>query len=108
MSIPKDIVKQVQSLKDEIIHHDYLYYNLDAPEIPDPAYDVLFGKLQELEQQYPALKTPDSPTQRVGTPPPSTALGLLTHDAPMYSETATPNPFPQKHQSVSYELASCH
>ncbi len=46
-------------------HHAYLYYTLDAPEIPDAEYDRLFAELDALEAAYPTLRTPDSPTQRV-------------------------------------------
>ena len=47
-------------------HHGNRYYGLDAPEISDAEYDALFRELLVLEEQYPALKQPDSPTQRVG------------------------------------------
>jgi DNA ligase (NAD+) len=46
-------------------HHAHRYYVLDAPEIPDAEYDRLFGELQALEAAHPALRTADSPTQRV-------------------------------------------
>jgi DNA ligase (NAD+) len=45
--------------------HAHLYYVLDAPELPDAAYDAMFQELQALEEADPALRTPDSPTQRV-------------------------------------------
>ena len=44
----------------------YCYYTLDAPEIPDAEYDRLFVRLRKLEEMHFALRTPDSPTQRVG------------------------------------------
>ena len=47
-------------------HHAYRYYVLDAPEIPDAEYDRLFRELQAIEAAHPELRTPDSPTQRVG------------------------------------------
>jgi len=47
-------------------HHARQYYVLDAPQIPDAEYDRLFNELQALEAAHPALRTPDSPTQRVG------------------------------------------
>ena len=50
-------------------HHAHLYYDLDQPEISDAAYDALFRELQALEEEFPALRTPDSPTQRVGGRP---------------------------------------
>jgi len=46
-------------------HHAHRYYVLDAPDIPDADYDRLFAELQDIEAQHPALRTPDSPTQRV-------------------------------------------
>ena len=60
------------------------YYVLDQPEITDAEYDALFRELVNLETQYPALVTPDSPTQRVGGPP-SDAFAKVTHRVPMLS-----------------------
>jgi DNA ligase (NAD+) len=57
------------SLREQIDYHNYRYYVLDDPEISDAAYDALLRELQELEARYPALVTPDSPTQRVGAEP---------------------------------------
>ncbi len=57
--------ERIRELRAEIRHHDYLYYVKDAPEISDAAYDRLFAELKELEQRFPALRTADSPTQRV-------------------------------------------
>jgi DNA ligase (NAD+) len=56
-------------LRGELHHHSYRYYVLDDPEITDAEYDRLFRELQALEQAYPELQTPDSPTQRVGSTP---------------------------------------
>ena len=53
-------------LRAEIARHSYLYYVLDAPEIGDGEWDLLYRELKELEQADPSLVTPDSPTQRVG------------------------------------------
>ena len=53
-------------LRDLLRHHQYQYYVLDAPEISDADFDVLFRELQSLEAAHPALRTPDSPTLRVG------------------------------------------
>ena len=53
-------------LRQQLHRHAHAYYTLDAPEIPDAEYDRLFRALQDLELEYPQLKTPDSPTQRVG------------------------------------------
>ena len=57
---------------------------LDAPEISDAEYDRLFRELQALEAAHPELRTPDSPTQRVGAAP-ATALAKHTHRRPMLS-----------------------
>ncbi|MGH7644738.1 MAG: NAD-dependent DNA ligase LigA, partial [Gemmatimonadales bacterium] len=60
--------KRVQTLAGEIREHDHRYYVLDRPTIPDARYDRLFRELQTLEEQYPDLRLPDSPTQRVSGP----------------------------------------
>lgn len=52
-------------LRQLLHHHAYLYYTLDAPELPDAEYDRLFHELEALENTHPGLRTPDSPTQRV-------------------------------------------
>jgi len=54
------------ALRAALQHHAHQYYVLDAPQIPDAEYDRLFGELQAIEAAHPALRTPDSPTQRVG------------------------------------------
>jgi len=61
------MIERVKFLKDEINKHNYLYYVEDNPSISDFEYDKLFSELKELEEKYPELKTPDSPTQRVGS-----------------------------------------
>lgn len=58
--------KRAAKLRTEIERHNRLYHTLDAPEITDEAYDALFRELVNLEERYPALQTPDSPTRRVG------------------------------------------
>ncbi len=63
---PANVVARVKALRDEINHNSYLYYALDAPAISDGAFDSLMRELRELEEQYPALIDPTSPTQRVG------------------------------------------
>ncbi|MCL4315687.1 MAG: NAD-dependent DNA ligase LigA [Gammaproteobacteria bacterium] len=81
---PREIIERVKKLRAEIARHNYLYYVLDAPEIPDAEYDRLFRELQELEARYPKLITPDSPTQRVGAAPPK-KFGAVRHEVPMLS-----------------------
>jgi DNA ligase (NAD+) len=61
--------KEILRLRKAIEHHNYLYYVLNQPEISDREYDMLYKKLEELEKQFPALITPDSPTRRVGGEP---------------------------------------
>ena len=58
--------RRISELRAELERHNYNYYVLDAPSIPDAEYDKLFRELQSLEAQHPELLTPDSPTQRVG------------------------------------------
>ena len=84
MTVPADIRKKAASLRDQIRHHNYRYHVLDDPEIPDIEYDRLMQALQALEEQYPDLVTPDSPTQRVGAAPVS-AFGTVQHELPMLS-----------------------
>jgi len=61
-----DAKKEAAALREQLRHHAHLYYVLDAPELPDAEYDKLFQRLQALEAEHPELRTPDSPTQRVG------------------------------------------
>ncbi len=78
------IKKEIEELREKIRYHNYRYYVLDSPEISDEEYDALFRRLVELEEKYPELKTPDSPTQRIGAPP-KKEFGEVRHDLPMYS-----------------------
>lgn len=63
---PLHIQSQIAELREQILHHDDLYYGLGTMEISDSEYDTLFKTLQDLESQYPDQITPESPTQRVG------------------------------------------
>jgi DNA ligase (NAD+) len=65
----KEAKKKISELRAAIDHHSYRYHVLDEPEIADAEYDALVGRLMELEDSWPDLVTPDSPTQRVGAPP---------------------------------------
>ncbi|WP_354673384.1 NAD-dependent DNA ligase LigA [Cupriavidus alkaliphilus] len=67
--VPPAAIKRITWLRDELNHHIYQYYVLDAPIIPDVEYDALFRELQDLEFKYPSLRDVDSPTQRVGGEP---------------------------------------
>jgi DNA ligase (NAD+) len=84
MTVSAAIRKKLESLRDQIRHHNYRYHALDDPEIPDIEYDRLVRELQSLEAKYPELITPDSPTQRVGDAPIS-AFGTVRHELPMLS-----------------------
>ncbi len=64
---PSDLQARIAALRQQILHHDDLYYGLGRMEISDSEYDKLFKTLEDLEEQYPDLVTPDSPTQRVGS-----------------------------------------
>jgi DNA ligase (NAD+) len=76
--------KKLDSLKNQIRHHNYRYHVLDDPEIPDAEYDRLMRQLQALEKANPELITADSPTQRVGDEPVA-AFGTVRHRVPMLS-----------------------
>jgi len=67
--VSRRISDQIDKLCSELHRHDYLYYVLAQPEISDEQYDRMMRELQNLEEQYPELITPDSPTQRVGGEP---------------------------------------
>ncbi|MBS0424747.1 MAG: NAD-dependent DNA ligase LigA [Proteobacteria bacterium] len=76
--------QRAQALRTEIERHNYLYYALDNPAIPDAEYDRLLRELQQIEQDYPQLVTAGSPTQRVGAAP-LKAFAQIAHDIPMLS-----------------------
>jgi DNA ligase (NAD+) len=65
----KNPAARAAALRAELEHHNHRYYVLDEPEIGDDAYDALLDELRELEAEHPELRTPDSPTQRVGGQP---------------------------------------
>src|SRR5580698_4836348 len=71
-------------LRDELRHHEHLYYVLDAPEISDAEYDALMNQLKRIEAAHPELLTPDSPTQRVGGKP-AEGFKKVRHSRPMLS-----------------------
>lgn len=78
------IRNEVETLRQTLRHHEHLYYVLDRPEITDAEYDALLGKLRDLEQAYPDLVTPGSPTQRVGGAP-REGFVKAPHSSPMLS-----------------------
>ena len=73
-----------RNLRDTLARHNIAYYIHDAPTVSDGEYDALMRQLLAIEAQYPALVSPDSPTQRVGAAPLS-AFGSVTHRRPMLS-----------------------
>lgn len=76
--------ERIDHLTGELNRHNYLYYVLDAPEISDQQYDAMLVELEELEGQFPELRRPDSPTQRVGAEP-SDQFATVEHTVPMLS-----------------------
>ena len=80
----QDVEEQITALRNLIRHHEYCYYVLDAPEIPDVEYDKLIKQLNSLEHDHPELITPDSPTQRVGGVALS-QFASVKHELPMLS-----------------------
>ena len=76
--------KQIAELRERLSYHSYRYYALDSPEISDAEYDQMMVELRRLEEQYPALITPESPTQRVGAAP-INEFGVVEHPKPLLS-----------------------
>jgi len=79
-----EIKKRVKKLREEIRYHNHKYYIENNPEISDYEYDQLIRKLQRLEEKFPSLITPDSPTQRVGGTP-LKEFPVVEHEIPMLS-----------------------
>jgi DNA ligase (NAD+) len=75
---------RVEELREQVNHHLYRYHVLDDPEISDAEYDELIGELRSVEDRFPQLITPDSPTQRVGAAP-AELFRPVPHRAPMLS-----------------------
>ncbi len=84
MTVPGKLLQELESLRDQINHHNYLYHSIDAPEILDAEYDQLFRRLKEIETKHPELVVDDSPTQRVGSTP-LEGFSQVTHERPMLS-----------------------
>ena len=80
----KDLDKKIESLREKIRHHEYLYYVLDNPEISDDEFDKLMRQLKDAETEHPKLITADSPTQRVGGKP-REGFVKVPHSSPMLS-----------------------
>ncbi len=73
-----------EELRSQLNYHNRLYYEMDAPEIPDAIYDDLMNELRAIERQFPELITPDSPTQRTGAAP-LTTFDVVEHRLPLLS-----------------------
>jgi DNA ligase (NAD+) len=84
VSIPKSSKAEAAQLRQALSEHNYHYYVLDDPVVTDQEYDRLFRRLQQIEDEYPELVTPDSPTQRVGSEPAS-HFETVTHEVAMLS-----------------------
>src|ERR671937_1363603 len=79
-----DALQRISELREQIHHHDYLYYVAARPEISDAEYDALMRELRDLEAAFPDLVAPDSPTQRVAGQPVE-AFRPVEHRAAMLS-----------------------
>ncbi len=79
-----DYLRRAARLRREVERHLRLYHQDDAPEISDAEYDALFEELVKLEAEHPELRTPDSPTQRVGASPVE-GFAEVRHRVPMLS-----------------------
>src|SRR5579872_4025719 len=89
-TVAKDVERKIESLRDQIRHHEYRYFVLDDPEISDADFDRLMIQLKKLEAEHPALITPDSPTQRLGGKPRECVV-KAAHSSPMLSLDTTYN-----------------
>src|SRR5919205_1732267 len=76
--------KRVEDLRRQLEHHEYLYYVLDQPEISDAEFDRMMRELRDIEEAHPELRSPDSPTQRVGGQPREGFI-KVPHSSPMLS-----------------------
>jgi DNA ligase (NAD+) len=81
----REIEQRVEQLRAEITEHNRRYHELDDPIISDAEYDELVRELRALEEEFPELITPDSPTSQVGSAPAVTLFAPVTHTVPMMS-----------------------
>ena len=82
--MPKDVAQRIETLREALHRHNYLYYVEDRPEVSDAEYDRLLRELRDLEEAHPELVTPDSPTQAVGGHV-AQAFAPVEHKGPMLS-----------------------
>ena len=80
----REVQKQAEILREKINRHNHLYYVLDKPQISDSLYDSIMRELIQLENSYPEIITPDSPSQRVGDKP-AEGFMQVTHRLPLLS-----------------------
>ena len=80
----KSARERARKLREVVDHHNHLYFVLDQPKVSDAEYDELIRELRRIEEQYPDLVTPDSPTQRVGAEP-AERFAEVKHPVPMFS-----------------------
>jgi len=78
------VAEEIEAIRAELEEHNYRYYVLDDPSVPDAHYDRLMARLRELESRYPEFQSPASPTQRVGGEA-SKGFSQVTHEVPMLS-----------------------
>ena len=86
-TLERDLAKakvRVEELRERLNYHSYRYHVLDDPEVSDAEYDELMNELRGLEERFPELVTPDSPTQRVGATP-TDLFAPIQHRTPMLS-----------------------
>jgi DNA ligase (NAD+) len=84
VAVPDEIVARVTELREQVAYHARRYHEQDDPEIPDADYDAMVRELRQLEEEFPELATPDSPSRAVGAAP-STAFAPVRHRVPMMS-----------------------
>ena len=84
-----DAAQRITELREQIHHHDYLYYVEARPEVSDAEYDALMRELRDLEASFPDLVTADSPTQRVAGAPTDVFKSVEHHDAMLSLDNAT-------------------
>jgi len=84
MPASSSVEKKIETLREQLRHHEYRYYVLDDPEISDAEFDRLMNELKKLEAEHPELITSDSPSQRVGGKP-RAGFVKVQHSSPMLS-----------------------
>ena len=90
-SVPEEtLAERVLRLRREIEYHTHRYYVLDDPEISDAAFDSLMRELRDLENEYPSLQDPSSPTQRVGGAVGNQFSPARTSPVPAFASAAEP------------------